>query len=539
VAVLEGSERLGKPFAIEVSREGMQDLLRRATEGTDEPVKIVMEPTGLAWVPVAAYMSAAGHQVHLVKPQKVAHLRKFLKQHTKSDSMDAETNARLPQVDPEGVHVLELPTPEQMTLKRLVNRRERLAQEVADQKRRIHALMVMVNPPLMAVMGESAFSRGARAFYRHHADPSSVVQMGLEKLQKFWKKHGQGAVDEERVQRIFHACETTSGLYAELRQHQKLPFDYSEVQEEFGAELDWMEHAETEVQRLEQRIATLYDRVDPHHTLEQIRGIGPTIAPAIEALVGNILRFHNGRQFISYSGLCPRKKQSGQSDPALPITKCGQRLLKKYFYLAADVARQWDPEFAAYYARRYARGDHHNHIMIALARKMALLVYALLKRREKARSASPDGTAPPVSFVLRNPEGGASVDKKQARALVLEKYTREAANPERHKRESARRGKPVGTGLTKKEWPSQDATSKHAVPSSPIAHAGEEGNNTINPITARHGVSRGGGFKSVGEIMNDLLKNMTIEDRVDLLRKSCENSSSPTTELNKKDLDLT
>src|SRR3954449_12248011 len=33
VAVLDGSERRGKPFAIEVSREGFEELLRRATEG--------------------------------------------------------------------------------------------------------------------------------------------------------------------------------------------------------------------------------------------------------------------------------------------------------------------------------------------------------------------------------------------------------------------------------------------------------------------------------------------------------------------------
>ena len=33
----------------------------------------------------------------------------------------------------------------------------------------------------------------------------------------------------------------------------------------------------------------------------------------------------------------------------MPITKAGQRLLKKYFYLAAETARQWDREFAAYY----------------------------------------------------------------------------------------------------------------------------------------------------------------------------------------------
>src|SRR5439155_4509296 len=187
VAVLDGAERLGKPFSVTVSREGFEELLRRATEGADGPVKIVMEPTGLAWVPVAAYMAAAGHQVHLVKPQKVSHLRKFLKQHTKSDSMDAETNARLPQVDPDGVHELQLPTPEQMALRRLVKRRERLSQEVGDQKRRVHALMVMVNPPLMSALGESAFSQAARALFRKHADPETVVKMGRDKLENFWK----------------------------------------------------------------------------------------------------------------------------------------------------------------------------------------------------------------------------------------------------------------------------------------------------------------------------------------------------------------
>lgn len=473
VAVLEGAERIGKPFSVAVSREGMEELLRRATAGAEGPLKVVLEPTGLAWVPVAAYLSAAGHQVHLVKPQKVSHLRKFLRQHTKSDSVDAETNARLPQVDPKGIHQVSLPTPEQMTLRRLVNRRDRLAQEIADQKRRIHALMVMVNPPLMAALGESAFSQGARAFYREHADPDNVVKMGCEKLYKFWKKHG--TVDKEMVDRVFKACGTTAELYADLRQNQKLPFDYPEVQEELRSELDWMEHTEIEVKRLGHRITEIYNRYDPHHTLEQIRGIGEVIAPSIDALVGDIARFRNTKQFVSFSGICPRKKQSGLSDQAMPMTKCGQRLLKKYFYLAAEVARQWDPEFAAYYARRYARGDHHSRIMIALARKMALRVYALLKRREKARQDTlKAGT---VSFVLRNPENGATVDKKQARALVLAKYTRASASPERHQRESARRGKEKGTGPAKKEWPSKDATSRYTVPSAQIPQGKKKGKN--------------------------------------------------------------
>ena len=92
VAVLDGAERLGKPFSVEVCREGFEELLRRATAGAEGPVKFVLEPTGLAWVPVAAYMAAAGHRVHLVKPQKVSHLRKFLRQHTNTGANHAQSD---------------------------------------------------------------------------------------------------------------------------------------------------------------------------------------------------------------------------------------------------------------------------------------------------------------------------------------------------------------------------------------------------------------------------------------------------------------
>jgi transposase len=532
-AVLDGSERRGNSFKVEVSRAGFQKLLQRATEGADGAVTMVMEPTGLAWVPVAAYMSAVGHKVCLIKPQKAHDLRKFLEKYSKSDPIDADTLARVPQIDPDGVSELELSGPERMELRRLVKRRDRLAQEVGNQKRRVHALMVMANPPLMKALGDSAFSRAARAFYCKYADPDAVVKMGCAKLKKFWQKHGHGPADDELIERVFQACSISSELYSELRRNGKIPFDYAAIQEELEAELDWMEHAEKEIQRLEERIAAAYERWDPDHTLEQIQGIGPVIAPSIEAYVGNVLRFHNGRQFVSFSGLCPRKKQSGQSDPAMPITKAGQRLLKKYFYLAAEVARRWDPEFAAYYARHYARGDHHDRIITALARKMALRVYALLKRREAARQAG--STGKPASFVLRNPETGATVDKQQARQLVLETYTRETADPDRHKRDRARRGK-RGAGPAKKEWPSKDATSKHAAPPPSVPYP-QHASNTRPDVDSRiHQESaiilapdcprRGqGGFLSAGQILATLLKNMPVETSVDMLRKNCGNTS--------------
>jgi transposase len=511
-AVLDGPQRRGKPFSVAVSREGFEELLRRATAGAEGPVQFVLDPTGLAWVPLAAYVSAAGHQVSLVKPQKASQLRKFLHQHTKTDPVDAETLARLPQIDPDGVHALKLPTAEQMTLRRLVTRRERLMRQASDQKRRIHALMVMANPSLMSALGGAAFGEGALAFYRSYADPEKVVKLGRAGLRKFWDHHSKGKADPELPVRVFEACLKTVELYGDLRGRGRLPFDYAQIQEELRAELDWMQRAEEGAKGLDARILAIYRCWDPDRTLETIMGIGGVIAPSVEALVGNIERFRNGRRFIGYCGLCPRKKQSGMIDQPMPITKAGQRLLKKYFYLAAETARHWDPDFAAYYARRYARGDDHNRIIVALARKMALRVYAVLKRREHARQATeqkqPIG---PVGYVLRNPEDQSIVDKKQARSLILEKYTRDLANPERSKRDRARRGKTEVTAPAKVEWPSKDATSEKPVPPS-------------QPEIARRRIERNqvrrDDWVSIEEVLTQIL-GKTVVEVVENLRKAC------------------
>jgi transposase len=509
VSVLDGSVRRGKPFSVEVSRAGFDEFLKRATEGAEGKVKIVLEPTGLAWVPLAAYATDAGHEVCLVKPQKAKQLRKFLRQHTKSDSVDSETLARLPQVDPNGVQPLVMPTAQQMTLRRLIRRRERLAEQIGDQKRRIHALMIMANPPLMAALGESAFGQGALAFFRKYADPAQAVRAGVERLRKFWRKRSKGQASPDLPERVFEACRIAADLYCELRQKDKLPFSYAEIQEELAGELDLMDYLQREVERLNGRIAEIYAQMDPDRTLEkQLPGIGAVIAPAIEALVGNISRFSNPRKFVAYTGLCPRKKQTGVQDQPMPMTKAGNKLFKKYLYLAAHAARLLDPDFAAYYAERYARGIKHNKIMIALGHKMALRIFAVLKRREAAKIHQQNNHEP-VTYVLRDCNGK-PLSKKEARDLVVTKYSRAKANPSRYRQDQARTEK--ATGGRKKtesataayvEWPSKDATDASPTPPSslPLPPPRRPGKPSTRPS----------GWESTGDILRRFLENMGVE----------------------------
>src|SRR5215207_5876203 len=74
-------------------------------EGTDPAeVLVVMEPTRNAWVPLAAWFRRHGASVVLVPPERSADLRRYYAKHTKSDRLDSQLLARLPLLDPDGLH---------------------------------------------------------------------------------------------------------------------------------------------------------------------------------------------------------------------------------------------------------------------------------------------------------------------------------------------------------------------------------------------------------------------------------------------------
>ena len=71
----------------------------------------VPEPTGPAWMPIAVFFARHGHAVYRVSSAKAADLRRFLRRHAKTNGIDAETLARMPLADPQGLEQLELPGP--------------------------------------------------------------------------------------------------------------------------------------------------------------------------------------------------------------------------------------------------------------------------------------------------------------------------------------------------------------------------------------------------------------------------------------------
>ncbi len=57
--------------------------------------------------------------------------------------------------------------------------------------------------------------------------------------------------------------------------------------------------------------------------LRQIPGIGPLVATAIVAAIGNGAAFHKGREFASWLGLVPRQHSTGGKARLFGISKRG------------------------------------------------------------------------------------------------------------------------------------------------------------------------------------------------------------------------
>src|SRR5664279_2219031 len=175
-------------------------------------LEVVMEPTGPAWLPVAVFFTARGHRVFRVSSAKAADLRRFLSRHAKSNGIDADTLARLPLVDPAGLHPLELPGAEAAALDRRVRVTDRLTVLAARHKTRIKDLTRQLLPcsPLTGELGVADL-----AVLERWADPRALLAAGPARLTALIVKASHGKLGAERAQQWRAAAVAAVELYAD------------------------------------------------------------------------------------------------------------------------------------------------------------------------------------------------------------------------------------------------------------------------------------------------------------------------------------
>ena len=124
-------------------------------------------------------------------------------------------------------------------------------------------------------------------------------------------------------------------------------------------------------------------------------GLGPRTAETVAAHLHHPGRFHTGKQVSAYGGLVPRQYQSGETDRRGRITRRGPALLRKLLVECAWAMLRYNAWARAVYLRLTHGGKtHRKQAIVALARKILVRCWAMLRDRQPWRGPAPAAAAP-------------------------------------------------------------------------------------------------------------------------------------------------
>lgn len=156
--------------------------------------------------------------------------------------------------------------------------------------------------------------------------------------------------------------------------------------------LDQIAQIGAEIDRLDTRIAAEAKKSDIARRLKVMPGIGPVTAMAIATFAPEMREFRRGRDFSAWLGLVPRQHSSGGKQKLGRTSKMGQRDIRRLLIIGAMSVVQWRGRNGgrpgSWLSRMLARKPRML-VAIALANKMARMVWAMLARNENYRD--PDG----------------------------------------------------------------------------------------------------------------------------------------------------
>jgi transposase len=311
--------------------------------------RTVMESTGVYWVPIYASLEEGGFKVTLANARQVKAIPG-----RKTDQLDSEWLAYL--LRAELVKPSYIPEVRLRDLRSLTRLRARLKQDQANYKNRVHKILQICNVRLASKLTD-IFGKSGRLIL-HALMSGESIDVALDRCPMSVKKK------REEIKASIMGALSQSDLF------------------QLKLCLDMADSLEVKVGALDSEISRLVNR-DVIDRLIRVPGLNVVSASALVAELGDATRFLGEKQVGAYAGLVPLVRQSGRRRWMGSITKHGSRWLRRVLVQCALAAcKVKGSRFRLFYLR-VRSGKGHNVAVVALARKLLVVVHHLLVTGEE------------------------------------------------------------------------------------------------------------------------------------------------------------
>ena len=367
----ERGKDAAKPMAFANSTAGF-DRCAAYLEGLAESksdLLVGMEATGHYWLPLFCRLQDEGYAVVVINPIRTDAMRRFKgSSRVKTDMIDcvlvAET-LRCGDFEPS-----KLGDEAMIELRQLTRLHQELKESVADLKRQVIVALDQVFPEYDSIFSDT-FGESSKAFLKRCPTPEECLGIRVDSIAKTLEKASHGKLGREKAEEIKAVAKKSCGISIAT----------SAFSFQVKLLISQIEFIEGQIAEVEAKIRDGIEAVEP--LILTIPGIGHTLGAQIVSEIGDIRRFHSASAVVKYAGINPSISQSGKfSSDENHITKQGSPYLRRALYLAAMAQLKLKTPFYDYYAKKRADGKSHREALIAVARKLVHVIYAVLSKQE-------------------------------------------------------------------------------------------------------------------------------------------------------------
>ena len=203
--------------------------------------------------------------------------------------------------------------------------------------------------------------------------PDDIVKKGIKWLrEKMWEL-SRGRYGERKVGRLYLLANESVGLKRGVG-----GFRY-----ELCYLLSRIEALDKEIEGIGSRIRKILDGIEEARFIGSIKGVGMITTAAIISESGGVSNYRSFRELEKLSGLNIYEVSSGKHRGQRKISKIGRSFMRHKLYFAALQQTREGMPLYYFYRRLRGRGVIKMKAVIAVARKLLALIFALVRDKRE------------------------------------------------------------------------------------------------------------------------------------------------------------
>lgn len=340
-----------------------EDIVTFCGAMKDSKVRIGLESTGIFHKAILLYLINNGYEVILINPILTNMDKKSRRVHNpKNDNIDSKAICTF-LMNSKDLKPYTIKSYHTESLKSLSRERFRLVQDRKKIKQSIYNYIVQMFPEYLKLFTNVYKGTSFNILYKYPS-ASLIERAHYESIVKLI--HGRCMIDAYTIK---EQARNSIGDRS----------DYLSIL--LKSSLDDLKNIDYRIETIESQIKELLDSLDTK--ILSIPGISYITAGIILGEIGDISRFKNAENLISFSGLDIEVYESGKYKATnKSISKKGSKYLRYALYQVARVIWIYDESFNKYYLKKQSEGKHYYVILGHIEKKIIRVIYSVLKNNK-------------------------------------------------------------------------------------------------------------------------------------------------------------